>query len=309
MMTEKLAECGHSLYWRGLYHHDFDLATPESIAHPAKASWDLGFKILAHLQELKLLNAGDTELDPMSGTGRFNLCAAAKGFRTISVELEPKFIEFEKANLEYAQRRLFKNLDWTILQGDARQLSQLLAEKGLVSITSSPYFQQGLPPNDTTINIRHRDYARQQYGQTEGQIGQEKGQSYLEAMSLCYSEIARVSDVLVCVLKDPTRANKIRELGKDTYRLLVSCGWTIVDYHRALLFETLEQPSLFDGVKKRYKGRVSFFKRLSLQRGQPTAWFEHILFAVRTDAIPNYSRDALHTYGNCDIRLLDYEDD
>ncbi len=192
-MTEQLAECGHPLYWKSLYRKDYDLNTPESVAHPAKASWDLGFKILEHLKELGLLKPGDTVLDPLSGIGRFNLCAAAKGFKTVSVELEPKFVEFERQNLEYAQKRLFKKLDWTILQGDARQLSQLLTEKGLITMTSPPWVvqsggMQGTGFDNSALLKRHYGGIQKGYGQTEGQIGNLPDRPLKSIMSPPYAE-------------------------------------------------------------------------------------------------------------------------
>ena len=431
-------KCGYSLYWHGCYRGSHDLIHPDSFAHPAKMSPVLCFRILEHLRELKLLKEGDTILDPMAGTGMTNICAGAMGYKSISVELEEKFIGFEKQNKEYAERRLYKDLDWQIIQGDSRWLSELLSEKGLISVTSPPYnksldrwvgdkqnqlmkdkklhampksekglvsvlsppfYQSGKEPNDGTIGVRGRDFARNRYGTTEGQIGNlpdtplkaitsppygeqmqadksgidwskgkggrdkskepaynpdanyitsdlrysrdpanlgnlpdkplksvmsppyeestnsdnpdkrgglyrdqkrrsdktltatygeaegqvgcEKGESYLSAMLQVYKEIARVSDVLVVVIKNPTRNGKLRRLDLDTIKIMQMAGWNIHCQHRALLFEELEQPDLFGGKQKQVKGRLSFFKRLSWQKGQPVASWEDVIVAIR----------------------------
>jgi len=387
---------------------------------------------------LELLKEGDTILDPMAGTGMTNICAGAMGYKSISVELEEKFIGFEKQNKEYAERRLYKDLDWQIIQGDSRRLSELLSEKGLVSVTSPPFYQSGKEPNDGTIGVRGRDFARNRYGTAEGQIGNlkdmplksilsppyeqslnpqrlpnignslggqtqygnygttegqignlpdtplkaitsppyaesirggksgidwqedwgkpsdnrqpsqdisysedtdnignlpdkplksvmsppyeestnsdnpdkrgglyrdqkrrsdktltatygeaegqvgcEKGESYLSAMLQVYKEIARVSDVLVVVIKNPTRNGKLRRLDLDTIKIMQMAGWNIHCQHRALLFEELEQSDLFGGKRKQVKGRLSFFKRLSWQKGQPVASWEDVIVAIR----------------------------
>ena len=122
------------------------------------------------------------------------------------------------------------------------------------------------------------------YGQAEGQIGQERSQSYLDAMKLCYSEAAKVADVLVVVTKNPTRNGKLRRLDLDTAALLQATGWLSVCQHRAILFEEQEQGHLFEGSRKKVKGRMSFFRRLAWQKGSPTAQWEDVLICVRDDA-------------------------
>ena len=58
-------------------------------------------------------------------------------------------------------------------------------------------------------------------------------------------------------------------------------GYRIIDYHRAVLFKIAKNATL-DGSKEAqsYKGRLSFFKRLSLQNGNVASQWEDILIAV-----------------------------
>lgn len=459
-----MTSCGDALEWWGLYKRDYDLVTPESYAHPAKASWDLAFKILDHLKELGLLPEGAPVLDMMAGTGRFNIAACAKGYRAIGVELEEKFVAMMQANKVYAGKKLGRELDWEIIQGDARNLSGLLRERGLIGVTSPPYADshnlggdQATHPGmkwadgereDRGIinreNYRHIDYgttpgqignlrdgpvgitsppyategqtgglntkpprsdsdqhgrspdspsqkgAGEGYGDTEGQIGklpdkpivgmtsppyseaqegggiakkgyqgpkhgptdlvgkrsympetagqsdgqianlpdrpivgvtsppyedsltsssqhgdsgiaarepklgalgrygvasqgqigQERGEVYLEAMAKIYSEAAKVCPVLVVVTKNPTRGGKLRDLALDTQALLEACGYKIICHHHAMLFSEQEQGHLFEGSQKKVKGRMSFFKRLSWRKGSPVAMWEDVLIAV-----------------------------
>lgn len=432
----EVAPCGHPLDWKGLYKGYFDLWDSEAFSHPAKASPSLAFKILDHLKELGLLPDGSVILEPMTGIGTFQLASAVKGFASIGVELEEKFVQLATANAERLKGKGF-NAPLTIIQGDSRKLSELLKERGLVALTSPPYVEQAVSlgnrkdksaswirnttgqkhqnygqtegqignlPDKPLIGITSPPYAgglghggtptdldkknhlegwvKDQYGNTKGQIenlpdkpligitsppwavqsgglkgtgfddkalldrhkggiakglGQTEGQiqnlpdrplvsitsppyedmigeqggdsgnlrrvgistrtarkyssnpenignqpeTYLSAMAQVYSEIAKVANVLVVVVKNPTRNGKLRRLDLDTIALLESCGWAIYCQHRAILFEEEETQDLFGVQRKKAKGRLSFFKRLSWNKGLEIAKHEDILVAVR----------------------------
>lgn len=116
------------------------------------------------------------------------------------------------------------------------------------------------------------------YGSTEGQI--EDAPSYLSAMFKVYQQafLCRISP-LVVVTKNPTRNGALRRLDLDTVYLLQACGYEIFDYHRSILFETHTQETLDGDSKNMHKGRISFFKRLSLEKGNTVAQYEDIIFA------------------------------
>ena len=335
--------------WTGCYSGSFDLISPESFAHPAKMAPNLCYRIIDHLEELGLLKPGATILDPMGGTGLTAICANAKGYKAITVELESKFISFQQQNKEYAARKLGRPLDWTIIQGDSRKLSELLQKRGVVTVTSPPYvdavasetcgidwskakdgrdksiegaynpdsnfststLNYSTDPNnignlkDKPISITSPPYEdtteskderflqnknnngsggvihKGEYGQSEGQIGQEKQESYLQAMSLIYQQIALVSDVCVVVTKNPTKAGKLRDLCGDTKILLEAAGFRILCHHKAILFKETERQDLFGQTHKKLRGRVSFFKRLSIAKGNIAARWEDVLVAVK----------------------------
>ena len=86
------------LVWRNCYSGQFDLWSPESYSHPAKMSVALCFRIIEHLEEIGLLQKGDTILDPMAGIGTTGLCSAIKGYPSVMVELEDKFIDLSCDN-------------------------------------------------------------------------------------------------------------------------------------------------------------------------------------------------------------------
>ena len=110
--------------------------------------------------------------------------------------------------------------------------------------------------------------------------GNQKDESYLSAMLKVYQQayLCGISP-LVVVTKDPTRNGKLRMLSLDSVFLLQSAGYEIFDYHRAILFETHTQETLDGDSKDVHKGRISFFKRLSLEKGNTVAQYEDIIFA------------------------------
>ena len=124
--------------WRGLYRQSHDLWCPDAYSHPAKMAPALCFKIIEHLEELGLLARDSVILDPLAGIGTTALAGCLKGYRCITLELEPKFIALQEKNREYVERKTYRELDWEILQGDARKLSGIIRER-CVAITSPPY--------------------------------------------------------------------------------------------------------------------------------------------------------------------------
>jgi len=57
-------------------------------------------------------------------------------------------------------------------------------------------------------------------------------------------------------------------------------GYKIVDYHRSVLFKQIKQKTLTGGVKIESKGRLSFFKRLSVKKGNVAAQWEDVIISV-----------------------------
>lgn len=394
---EGFCGCGE-LYWFGCYENDARykrFVTAESFAHPAKMSWALLKRVYDHLEVLGLLKPDDTVIDFMAGSGRTSVIAGLRGYRSVNVELEPHFVKMIRDNKVQTEKTLKRGVNTEVLQGDARNLSTLLTEKGYVGIISPPYGEAirggksgiewqpewgkasesrqpsqtieyssdpanigNLPDKPSLVGItsppyadiinasRHigsgtHNYVPRPYSEDPNNIGNLKDkpslvgitsppyssqndhqrkidntltpsragickpynldnpnnignlqdkevetqpQSYLSAMSKVYGEAFKSGvSPLVVVVKNPTRKHVLRRLDLDTAKLLLSCGYKIIDYHRAVLFRMHEQATL-DGQKfTNYKGRLSFFKRLSLEKGNVAAQWEDILIA----AIPN----------------------
>jgi hypothetical protein len=122
------------------------------------------------------------------------------------------------------------------------------------------------------------------YGHALGQLGNETGETYESAMLQIYSEAHRAGiSPLVTVTKNPTRAGKLVRLDLITADLLRKSGYDIFDYHQAILFKSHDESSVnLDGEideKISHKGRIGFFKQLSLGKGNVAASHEDVLFA------------------------------
>jgi tRNA G10 N-methylase Trm11 len=105
-----------------------------SFSHPAKMLLPLQVFLIENFTQ-----PGDVILDPMSGSGTLMVCCSM-GRHCVLVELEKKFHEMQNGNWEKVrQRGAQMGYDMgtcTMIQGDARDLSGVLADK---IITSPPY--------------------------------------------------------------------------------------------------------------------------------------------------------------------------
>ena len=129
------------------------------------------------------------------------------------------------------------------------------------------------------------------YEASKNNIGNQQGETYLEAMFKVYTEAFNTGITpLVVVTKNPTRDGKLRRLDIDTANLLMAARYEIIDYHRAVLFKEQKYRTLDGKIIKHPKGRVGFFKRLAYQKGSEIAQWEDVFFAV----IPSVS-DIAHS--------------
>ncbi len=264
------------LYWHGCYGSGAKYnkyIIPESVKHPAKMSWDLLERIFKHLESLNLLTPDSVVIDFMSGTGRTNTMAALRGYRTISVELEPHFIEmvvgydcdgrsiddfrikpcacgsdvlhkphkirtglFEvecsgnpgivpvcrcgdksrhkehhiAGNRELLEQVTGRKVKWDVIQGDARELSSLLDESGLVGVVSPPYFSQvAFQDKKFIISIAEDKSQRYRDGRLKGHFAtpeaiQRYAEKIMETYSLDPRNIGNLPDTsLVGIMSPP----------------------------------------------------------------------------------------------------------
>jgi DNA modification methylase len=189
-----------------------------SFSHPAKLHLSLQMYLIEHYTK-----PGDTILDPMAGSGTV-LVACALGRHVIAVELEQKFVDMQQANWEKI-KSLGAMLGFTmgqatIIQGDARQLDNVLAD---CAIFSPPYAEQkGKGFTKKQIQkaglIQRRTYTNKSFtgdtncGNTNGQISNLPYGS-ISAVISSPPHGNRLSDD-VCKDKDPQRMSYRQALSK-----------------------------------------------------------------------------------------------
>ncbi len=114
--------------------HRKEWFTGLSFSHPAKMVLPLQLWLID-----RYTKEGETILDPMAGSGTI-LVACSMGRNVVTIELEDKFVQMQKGNWEKMRQRGcqmgYSIGTATILQGDARNLEGLMADK---IITSPPY--------------------------------------------------------------------------------------------------------------------------------------------------------------------------
>jgi hypothetical protein len=138
---EMKAICGQETRWNGLYQQMDNwkqMVVPESYVHPAKMAPLLCQKIFEHLEELKMIDPDSLVCDFMAGTGTTNIVASLRGYQSVSIELERKFVGIEAANREQLRQFMGREPRWRIMQGDSRKLSRML-NGNLTGIMSPSY--------------------------------------------------------------------------------------------------------------------------------------------------------------------------
>lgn len=209
--------------------------TPKHFVHPAKM----------HLQMLlwivgKYTKPGEIILDPMAGAGT-TMLAALLDRNVVLVELEEKFCKMCADNWA----KLVEDgraIGWCqIIQGDARNLEGLLADK---IITSPPYtnrmdggaeLQKGFKPYSGEATGWFTTRPQGNIGNLRyGDINNLKSQSYLEAMLQVYQQcfaVLKDGGLMILVTKNFIRNKQVVRLDVDTIQLCERAGFRLVDWH------------------------------------------------------------------------------
>lgn len=122
------------------------------------------------------------------------------------------------------------------------------------------------------------------YGSSEGQLGQEQGETFWTAartiLLQCYA-VLPAGAYAAWVCKDFVRA-KERVPFSDQWRLLCeACGFETVEWIKASLVKERVEATLFEGRQTRTKSKKSFFRRLAERRGSPRIDNEDVLILRR----------------------------
>lgn len=186
--------------WHGCYTRDWNgTLHPDAYVHPAKVAYGLAERIYNHCLAQGYFRPGDTVLDPFFGVGGFAFHALLNGLNVVGVELESNFVELARKNLELwrgkygpgvavlddlrARGKLAPYGAATVLQGDSRQLRQVVA--GAQGAVSSPPYADSIKGGDSMPerDRQHRlaigrnpdtpgsGYGRQYGDNSPGQLG------------------------------------------------------------------------------------------------------------------------------------------
>lgn len=152
--------------------------TDESFAHPAKMARGLVRRIFDYLIESGRLTKGQIVCDPFGGIGTTGIEGASRGMRCFACELEPRFVDFAKANIELHCRTWehFGDPIPVIVQGDSRKLCEVLGPVMASCIVSSPPYNLPMSQdhNGKRGGTRGTDPSEKgafvKYGNTPGQL-------------------------------------------------------------------------------------------------------------------------------------------
>jgi DNA modification methylase len=103
------------------------------------------------------------------------------------------------------------------------------------------------------------------YGDSPGNIGNDKGEDYWQAMSKVYAscfEALKPGGVAAIVIKDYVKNKKRVLLCDDTCRLLEHLGFVMIERIHALLVKETKTADLFEGETTKRTEKKSFFRRL-----------------------------------------------
>jgi modification methylase len=245
---------------------------PASSRHPGKMLPELARRLVAEYSPPEGL-----VVDPMCGIGTTLVEAAALGHQAVGVELEPRWAELTRANLDHAlPAQLAARAEVRV--GDARRLPELLADlTGRIDllITSPPYaceagmidkpaWRAGQPlcPKDT-LN----------YSRDPSNLGHVRGDSWRAGIAevlLGCAYVLRPGGLLVTVTKNTRRAGCLNDLATATVRLANQAGFAYLQ-HIVVLHAAIRDGGLI--------ARPSFWQltqiRKARARGEPAHLVVH----------------------------------
>jgi len=135
--------------WTGCYPSKWkSVIVEDAMRHPAKFSSRLIRRIYEHMIGEGWLKPGDVVIDPFGGVGLGALDAMRSGMRWRGVELEARFAEVGNKNIALWNSRYSTmprwNPDAILLQGDSRNLVQVLGNAEHRAVMKSPPYAESL---------------------------------------------------------------------------------------------------------------------------------------------------------------------
>lgn len=171
---------------------------------------------------------------------------------------------------------------------------ETLKEGTVSAVVASPPFEDSLMTKDKKfmgqVEKDQRNGSRLQgggigeYGNTEGQIGQDSGETYWAAVAQVYAscfQAIKPGGIIALVVKDYVKKGKRVPLCDDTVTLLEHTGFVMVERIHAMLVKETKHADMFEGETTSKTERKSFFRRLAEKKGSPAIDFEEVLIAKR----------------------------
>ena len=128
-------------FTKSWFVHNPPRRRPGELLHPAKFPETLVAEFISFFT-----HAGEWVLDPFLGTGSALVAAARCGRHGVGIELQSKYAAVAKARAAEAVEAYGQALCELVIEGDSRNLLQLLAERGVrqvnYCVTSPPYWNQ-----------------------------------------------------------------------------------------------------------------------------------------------------------------------
>jgi modification methylase len=210
---------------------------PESSAHPVKMLPELARRIVVEYS-----GAGQLVCDPMAGIGTTVVEAACLGRRAVGVELESRWAEIARANLDHVLDACSRPLA-VIRRGDARRLPAVLGDlSGNVDlVVTSPPYACDVGNLDKRRWLTGGDLcpsAERNYSADRANLGHARGGRYRFAMAEIYAAchaVLRPGGLLVTVTKNTRRSGRCLDLAALTVSLAERAGFSYLQHSVALL--------------------------------------------------------------------------
>ncbi len=199
----------------------------ESVEHPAK----LEIRTYRWLVE-KYTKPGHIILDPMSGIGTVHL-AALMDRHTTGIEISDRFVEIQQQNIEKL-KGLGATGTMSLVQMDCRRFLPL-AKGSIDAIIFSPPYGAVQKASGTTSQFLEDKRIKVGYDEQIANIGNITVYPlYLSAMKqvykLCADSLSH-GQIFILVTKDFLKSGERIWLSRDTIRICMEVGFSLLDWH------------------------------------------------------------------------------
>jgi modification methylase len=247
-----------------------DRYVADSSDHPGKMLPALAKRIIEEYS-----SPGDLVVDPMCGIGTSVVEGAAIGRQYIGIDLEPRWVDVAKANVNHALNAEQRERT-DIRVGDVRTLADSLGgDSGNIDliVTSPPYGCEvaKIDSGSFAAGGNIKNFASQNYSGDKANFGHARGDKYVDALQLIYSQCfdaMRPGGLFVTVTKNMRQKFALVDLAGITVEIAQSLGFRYLQHNIALLCGMQDD---------RLVGRPSFWQRCSIERAHSVGHPQHLV--------------------------------